>query len=62
LVKYTHETINRHGNCANLLFEFNLNFTLPKPRKARLIIKRDEKGRIVRSEVPKISNLRSNED
>lgn len=52
MLKYTHEIKYRHGNCANLLFEFNLNFTLPKPRKARLIISRDKRGRIVQSKVP----------
>ena len=38
------------------LLQFKFNFLISQPRKGRIIIERNQQGRIVVSEVPKITN------
>jgi len=46
-VGFKHEY--RNGQATDTLFEFRFNFQLPKKRKDRQIIERDQMGRIVSS-------------
>jgi len=46
----------RRNRCFTVpTLEFKFNFTLPEPRKMRIIAKRDEYGRIIRSIPPEMS-------
>lgn len=51
-VKYRNEFKNWDSRDTIPLLEFRFNFVLPKPRKERNIIIRNQLGQIVRSEVP----------
>jgi len=51
MLKYAHEPFCWDSNYTIPQFEFRFSFKLPPPRKARLILQRDESGRIIRSAV-----------
>ena len=53
--KLGYEPISRDTNLAVPYLEFKFTFIAPKPRKDRIIIQRDEKGRIVHSRPPEVN-------
>jgi hypothetical protein len=54
LLKFTHvfKSWEAHSTIPTNNFHFKLTFTLPDPRKARLILERDALGRIIHSKPP----------
>jgi hypothetical protein len=50
LIKFTDESFSRDSG--NVKLPFEIKISLPKPRKGRTIVKRDDRGRIIRSAVP----------
>lgn len=57
VLKYSHEFICRDARFTAPLLEFRFEFVLPRLRKERLIELRDSSGRIIKSQVPELSNV-----
>lgn len=55
MLQFTNVTISRDTVYTNPTFEFSFKFQLPKANKERLILERDQLGRIVHSKPPIIS-------
>lgn len=51
VLKYFHEPIGWDAHFAIPTFDFYFKFQLPKPIKERIILERDELGRILTSKV-----------
>lgn len=55
MVQFTHELKNWHNHRKNQYLQFYFSFHLPNPRKERIIVERDELGRIVHSQPPQFT-------
>jgi len=47
-----YEFFSRDKRLTATTLDFKFDFDIPSPRKDRIIVKRDERGRIVRSQPP----------
>jgi len=54
VVIISYELIGRNRSYTVPTLEFKFNFKLPEPRKMRIIAKRDEYGRIIKSVPPEM--------
>lgn len=54
MLKYAHGIKNWHTQITIPSLNFKFKFRLPKPRKAREILKRDVYGRILETTTPKL--------
>ena len=58
MLKFSHESVCRDLQYTIPSIELISSFILPEPRKARLIVKRDNLGRILLSKTSSIANYR----